>query len=102
MRGNKKREHRADVLRTRTAPADPKDREWVSERLEEQVVEAQAPRREESAMREEIARRAHEIYLARGGGEGRDVEDWLRAEAEVLASRSQGGNWRQEKEENFG
>ena len=41
--------------------------------------------REESARREEIARRAYEIYLARGGGEGRDVEDWLLAETEVLA-----------------
>ena len=42
-------------------------------------------RREEGARREEIARRAYEIYLARGGGEGRDIEDWLRAETEVLA-----------------
>ncbi len=32
---------------------------------------------------EEIAARAHEIYLERGGEEGRDVEDWLRAEAEL-------------------
>lgn len=32
---------------------------------------------------EEIARRAHEIFLARGGEDGRDVEDWLRAEREL-------------------
>jgi len=32
---------------------------------------------------EEIARRAHEIYLARGGGEGHEIEDWLQAEREL-------------------
>jgi hypothetical protein len=32
---------------------------------------------------QEIARRAYEMYLERGGGPGRDLEDWLRAECEV-------------------
>lgn len=32
---------------------------------------------------EEIARRAHEIYLARGAGEGQALDDWLRAEREL-------------------
>lgn len=32
---------------------------------------------------EEIARRAHEIYLARGGREGHETEDWLQAEREL-------------------
>ena len=32
---------------------------------------------------EEVARRAYEIHLARGGGEGFAVEDWLRAESEI-------------------
>jgi hypothetical protein len=31
----------------------------------------------------EIARRAHEIYLARGGAHGFDLEDWLQAEREL-------------------
>jgi hypothetical protein len=30
-----------------------------------------------------IARRAHEIYEARGGADGRNVEDWLQAEREI-------------------
>ena len=30
-----------------------------------------------------IARRAHEIYEARGGHDGRDLDDWLQAEREV-------------------
>jgi hypothetical protein len=33
----------------------------------------------------EIARRAHEIYLARGGAHGFDLEDWLQAERELKA-----------------
>jgi hypothetical protein len=32
---------------------------------------------------DEIARRAHQLYEARGGEHGRDVEDWLRAECEL-------------------
>jgi len=33
--------------------------------------------------REEIARRAFELYLARGSQPGRDLEDWFRAVAEL-------------------
>ncbi len=33
--------------------------------------------------REEIARRAYELYLARGGAEGSEQEDWLQAEREL-------------------
>jgi hypothetical protein len=32
---------------------------------------------------EEIARRAHELYLQRGGEHGKDIEDWVRAEKEL-------------------
>lgn len=32
-------------------------------------------------LEEEIRRRAYEIYQERGRQDGRDVEDWLRAEA---------------------
>jgi len=38
-------------------------------------------RRESSG--EEIARRAHELYIERGGEHGKDVEDWVRAEKEL-------------------
>ena len=38
-------------------------------------------RREPSG--KEIARRAHELYLQRGGEHGKDVEDWVRAEKEL-------------------
>ena len=33
--------------------------------------------------REEIARRAYEIYEARGRADGREVEDWVQAEREL-------------------
>ncbi len=32
---------------------------------------------------EEIAQRAYELYLARGGAHGFDLEDWLEAERQV-------------------
>jgi hypothetical protein len=33
--------------------------------------------------KEEIACRAHELYLQRGSEQGKDVEDWVRAEKEL-------------------
>ena len=32
---------------------------------------------------EDIARRAYEIYVGRGGGEGHEIDDWLQAEREL-------------------
>jgi hypothetical protein len=37
--------------------------------------------------RERIARRAYELYQARGGEAGRDMDDWLKAEREILSAR---------------
>jgi hypothetical protein len=43
------------------------------------------PRSAEShPTREEIALRAYEIYLERGGAPGNELEDWTRAERELL------------------
>jgi hypothetical protein len=33
---------------------------------------------------EQIRKRAYELYLARKGGAGSDVQDWLQAEAEII------------------
>jgi len=33
--------------------------------------------------REEIPQRAYELYLARGGADGSEQEDWLQAEREL-------------------
>ena len=37
----------------------------------------------EGPSREEIAQRAYELYLARGGADGSEQDDWLRAEREL-------------------
>jgi hypothetical protein len=36
---------------------------------------------------QEIEQKAHEIYLRRGGQQGRDLDDWLAAEAELTKER---------------
>ncbi len=38
---------------------------------------------------EQIAQRAYELYRARGGDEGHDLEDWLAAEKELTQSPEQ-------------
>lgn len=38
----------------------------------------------QSELRDMIARRAYEIYEERGRSDGGDMDDWLRAEAEVI------------------
>jgi hypothetical protein len=38
---------------------------------------------------EEIAKRAHEIFLARGGAPGFELDDWLQAERELKAASRQ-------------
>jgi len=44
--------------------------------------------REQFPTEEQIARRAYELYLDRGSKNGRDVDDWLTAENELLAQYS--------------
>lgn len=39
-----------------------------------------------SPTREQIALRAYELYLERGGEPGRELEDWTRAERELVES----------------
>jgi hypothetical protein len=35
----------------------------------------------------EIRHRAYELYLARGGTHGTELQDWLRAEEEIVKAR---------------
>jgi len=39
--------------------------------------------------RERLAARAYELYLARGGSDGQDMDDWLVAERELRGDRDQ-------------
>ena len=41
-----------------------------------------------SALKEQIAKEAYQLYLERGGHDGYDHEDWLRAEV-IIESRNQ-------------
>ena len=38
----------------------------------------------DEAMREQIEKRAYEIYEARGAEPGHELEDWVRAESEMM------------------
>jgi len=40
-----------------------------------------------SMSRDEIERRAYQRFVERGGMDGADIEDWLRAERELLMPR---------------
>jgi hypothetical protein len=50
-------------------------------------VENTAGSRTVQPTREEIAKRAYELFLARGAEHGHHEEDWLRAERELSPSR---------------
>jgi hypothetical protein len=41
----------------------------------------------ENDIQESIRARAYQLFEQRGGEIGHDVEDWLRAEAEILGNR---------------
>ena len=43
----------------------------------------------EQVTQADIARRAFELYCARGGQHGLDLDDWLRAERELVAPPSE-------------
>lgn len=50
---------------------------------------------------ERVAERAYELYLARGGSDGQDFDDWLAAERELASGPSQreSGTPRDERDE---
>lgn len=45
---------------------------------------------------EQIRRRAHEIYLQRGGQDGSDWDDWFQAEQEIQTAQDEEGRSRME------
>jgi len=58
------------------------DKTEAGETLDDQTVGLNEP------AREEIERRAYELYLARGEVNGYDQEDWLQAERELKETQS--------------
>ncbi len=64
----------------------------MKEREQGKKTSAGSGRQKSSAVRlppsqEEIAQRAHEISVARGGEPGHEMEDWLQAERELQEGR---------------
>ena len=77
MRENKKLDNSTDdTLETRASVSAIKERRGS----------AREPDDEHNLLRELIARRAYEFYEARGRRHGEDMNDWLRAEAEVKSA----------------
>lgn len=58
------------ISKSRTAPA------------KTQITPVDSPK--STPTRDEIARRAYEIYVARGKSGGHDSEDWFQAERELM------------------
>jgi hypothetical protein len=58
------------------------------DRRKSTVKAALATADEKGAAPDAIARRAFEVYCARGGGHGQDVDDWLQAERELMGAEA--------------
>jgi len=76
-------------MTTRKEAAMPKRSTKQSEpaELKRVIFGKGAPRPHE--IHQEIERRAYELYLQRGGGDGRAEEDWFQAERELRGEQSQ-------------
>ena len=48
---------------------------------------AREPQHYKPSVKERIRRRAHELYVQRGSQSGSELDDWLRAEAEILRAQ---------------
>lgn len=59
----------------------------MSEKRESLISDEEAS--DQSAVRERIAQRAHELYELRGREDGFDLQDWLQAEQEVRGETKQ-------------
>ena len=66
----------------KTAKAKNINKAEAGETLDDQSVSLNEP------AREEIERRAYELYLARGEVNGHDQDDWLQAEREFREAQS--------------
>lgn len=79
----------ACLLPSRPAMAKPRKRDSVGV----SSSDAGAPRNSGDTTvatldREQVAARAYEIYQERGGTDGMDLDDWLRAERELMQRQS--------------
>jgi hypothetical protein len=59
----------------------------AQEQANQGPVETSGREAQQGPTYDQIARRAYEIYQERGGTEGQDIDDWLRAERELREER---------------
>jgi hypothetical protein len=62
----------------------------MSPRKKSSPPSGKAPRSKSHPTHAEVEFRAYQMYLDRGGEHGRDVEDWLKAERELLKKYKEG------------
>jgi hypothetical protein len=65
---------------------EPQGTRAATSAIRERRISNREPEDEQNLLRALIARRAYEIYEERGRSDGEDVNDWLRAEAEVRSA----------------
>ena len=78
-------DRRSGTAGTSPAPTDP-TRNTGQDRRDDFVQAPGAALKPSEPRMNRIARRAHEIYEARGGEHGKAMEDWLQAEREIDAA----------------
>lgn len=60
-----------------------------NQREDKKNVNGVEPGNGDLSIQQQIALRAYDLYLERGGINGHEVEDWLQAEREILAEECQ-------------
>ena len=70
-----------------TKSTNRKRRSAVSPAPDASSSTAAGPDRSANVIEYDIARRAYELYLARGCEDGHDVDDWLQAERDLQEER---------------
>jgi hypothetical protein len=68
------------MMKTSQRELDPRDA-----RLLKQTEELRVHLLDNDGIRERVSSRAYELYESRGADHGRDLEDWVEAEKEVLS-----------------
>jgi len=51
------------------------------------MIQQPHPGSQQMVTEDEIAKRAYELFMARGATHGNDVDDWLHAESELVRAR---------------
>jgi hypothetical protein len=59
-----------------------------AKKAQSQLAKQEQPVVPEPAMADRIAKRAYELFLARGGEHGHQLEDWYQAERELRLGRN--------------